>query len=91
MPKPKQSKPLIIGITGNLGSGKSTVARLFRNSGAELIDADKLAHEAISLSGPCYKKVIAIFGGAILTKSKRIDRSKLGKIVFKNKKLLSQL
>ncbi|MGA2774558.1 MAG: dephospho-CoA kinase [Candidatus Omnitrophota bacterium] len=91
MPRQKQGKPLIIGITGNLGCGKSTVARLFRKSGAELIDADKLAHDAISLNGPCYKKVVKVFGNAILTKGKRIDRRKLGKKVFEDKRLLLQL
>lgn len=84
-------RPVIIGITGSIGTGKSTVARIFAGLGATIIDADKIAHNVIMPNGPVYKKVISLFGKSILTKDKRINRKKLGRIVFKDKKKLRLL
>ncbi len=72
---------LTVGLTGGFGTGKSTVARLFGQKGAKVIDADKLAHALISSRGPCFNKVVKVFGRDILTKGK-IDRRKLAKVVF---------
>ena len=82
---------MIIGVTGNMGCGKTTVALVFKKLGAEVIDADKLAHEALSFKGPSYKKIINVFGEEILDKSKNIDRRKLSGIVFEDRKLLLKL
>ena len=93
-PKPYaqgEGKKIILGITGGFGSGKSTVAGFFKTFGAEVIDADKLSHECIAPGGKCYNKAIKTFGAKILKGVKKIDRVKLGRIVFDDKKLLNKL
>lgn len=91
----KKQKPdsnrIIIGLTGSFGSGKTTVARIFATLGAKVIDADKIAHGLISFRSAVYKKIVAAFGKDILDKNKRIDRIKLGRIVFCDRKLLFKL
>lgn len=82
---------IVLGITGSFGSGKSTVAALFRSLGAKVIDADKLAHALISPGKPAYKKIIRVFGKGVLKKNKAINRNLLAEIVFGNKELLSEL
>jgi len=75
---------MIIGITGSFGSGKTTVAKMFASLGAYVIDADKVYHSLIRQRGRCYKKIVAHFGKDILAERGRIDKAKLGKIVFKD-------
>ncbi|MDD5115446.1 MAG: dephospho-CoA kinase [Candidatus Omnitrophica bacterium] len=82
---------LILGITGTIGSGKSTVARMFETGDSLLIDADKLAHESFRTGSPVYKKIVAFFGEGILGRAKRIDRAKLARIVFVNRTALERL
>jgi dephospho-CoA kinase len=84
-------KKIILGVTGSFGSGKSTVAGIFKSFGAKIIDADKLAHKSIGPGNPAYKKIIKAFGKDILRKNKIIERRKLAAIVFNNKKLLKKL
>ena len=84
-------KPFVIGVTGGFGTGKSTVAAMFKKKGAQLLDADKIAHDAILPGRAVHKKIISIFGAGILGRGEKIDRSKLGKAVFGNKKKLSLL
>jgi dephospho-CoA kinase len=72
---------LIVGLTGGIGSGKSTVANMFAQLGALTIDADQLARQAIEHGSSGYKEVLATFGTDILEDGE-IDRSKLGAIVF---------
>ena len=92
MPKPKQGKKkIILGITGSFGSGKTTVAKLLKPKGAEIIDADKLAHQAIVRGSPAYRKIIRIFGKGILKKNKQVNRVKLAGLVFDHKNLLQEL
>lgn len=85
------SKKLIVGITGGLGTGKSTVTGIFRKLGAAVISADRIAHDLILPEGPAYKKVVSLFGVKILKKDKRIDRKKLAQIVFNDKRKLMLL
>lgn len=73
-----------IGLTGGIASGKSTVARIFRSLGAELIDADLIAHKVIEKNKPAYRKIVKTFGQVCLRKNGEINRNVLGKIVFKN-------
>ena len=87
----RNKKSVILGITGTFGSGKSTVANIFKSSGAELIDADKIAHRVIRPGSGIYKKIIKAFSRSILKKNKSIDRRKIAKVVFKDKKLLQKL
>lgn len=82
---------LIIGLTGGIVSGKSTVASMFNDLGAKIIDADKLGHSVILPNKPAWKKIIKIFGKDILQNDLTIDREKLGKIVFANQAFLKKL
>lgn len=82
---------LIIGLTGGIVSGKSTVARMFKDLGAKIVDADKLGHKVILPQGAAWKRIIKIFGKDILQKDQTINRKKLGKIVFANQNLLKKL
>jgi len=84
-------KPFIIGVTGGFGTGKSTVAKIFEKLGAVRISADELAHKAIMPEGAAYKKVIALFGAEIVKKDKRIDRRRLARMAFADKKKLKLL
>ena len=82
---------MIIGITGSLGSGKTTVAKMFGRLGAYVIDADKVYHSLIKPRGKCYKTIVRHFGKDILGKSGRVDRKKLSRVVFKDKSRLKLL
>ena len=73
---------LIVGLTGGIGAGKSTVANMFAQLGALTIDADQLARDAIEQGTTGFDEVVAEFSSSILTDGD-IDRQKLGKIVFK--------
>lgn len=84
-------RKIILGITGSFGSGKSTVARIFKSFGAQVIDADKIAHGCILFGTKTYKRIIRLFGKDILQKKGIINRRKLAEIVFNNKNLLKKL
>ena len=81
---------LIIGLTGNLGCGKSTVAAMFAKRGAKIIDADAITRDLLAPGKKCVKKVAKIFPGVILNAS-TINRSELAKIVFNNPRELQKL
>lgn len=74
----------VIGLTGGIGSGKSTVARFLAELGAVVIDADKTGHELLRSDTPVRREVIAAFGEQILDANGEIDRHQLGDIVFDN-------
>jgi dephospho-CoA kinase len=82
---------LNVGLTGGIACGKSTVAKMFVKNGAHLIDFDGLAHEVQEPGKPAWKEVVNHFGEGILQPDKKIDRVKLGNIVFTDKKKLSEL
>lgn len=90
MQRQKQVK-IIIGLTGSFGSGKSTVAKIFKSKGAKVIDADRIAHDCMRKGSPVYSKVVSFFGEGILNKIKEINRPRLGDIVFKNNAHLKKL
>ena len=81
----------VIGLTGSIGSGKSTVSQFLAELGAVVIDADKVGHEAFTPNSEAWREIIATFGSQILTPSDEIDRKKLGEIVFNNAKAMAQL
>ena len=80
----------VFGLTGSLGSGKSTAASMFARCGARIVDSDRIAHGLIAASGNCYRPVVRAFGREILTNG-RIDRKKLGRSVFNDRKALLRL
>ncbi|MDO9555266.1 MAG: dephospho-CoA kinase [Atribacterota bacterium] len=82
---------LIVGLTGGIVGGKSTVALMFKDLGAKIIDADKLGHSVILPHKPAWKKIVKLFRKDILQNDLTIDREKLGKIVFANQTLLKKL
>lgn len=75
---------IIVGLTGGIASGKSTVAEMFKNKGAVVLDADSAAKEVVSVEEPAWKEIVDYFGGDILLRDRNIDRKKLGDIVFNN-------
>ena len=82
---------LTIGLTGGIGSGKSTVAQILGEFGAPILDADKVAHTTYAPGAPAYDAVIAAFGAQVIAPDRTIDRKKLGSIVFGNPDRLNQL
>ncbi len=82
---------LTIGLTGGIGSGKSTVAQMLGELGAPIIDADKVAHTTYAPDGAAYAGVIAAFGTDVVAPDRTIDRKKLGAIVFGNPDRLNKL
>lgn len=80
----------IIGLTGGIGSGKSTVSRFLAELGAVIVDADKVGHEALQDAG-IRRGIIAAFGEQVLTPGGEVDRNRLGKIVFADMAALSRL
>lgn len=73
---------LIVGLTGGIASGKSLVARVFKDLGATVIDADRIVHELLEPGQEAWKEVIRHFGQDVQRADKTIDRRKLGAIVF---------
>ena len=82
---------LTVGLTGGIGSGKSTVAKILAELGAPSFDADKVGHEIYRPDGPAYHEVIAAFGSAVVAPDGTIDRKKLGPIVFADPAQLRRL
>jgi dephospho-CoA kinase len=81
----------VIGLTGNIATGKSTVGRMLADLGALYIDADEIAHEVIARGGAAFADVVAVFGAGILDANGEIDRRRLGDIVFADAARLRQL
>lgn len=86
-----QNNSKIIGLTGGIASGKSTVSNILKSKGYKIIDADIIAREVVEIGKPAYKEIVEYFGKTILNKDYTIDRKKLGSIVFTDNKLLKKL
>ncbi len=82
---------LTIGLTGGIGSGKSTVAKFLAELGAPVLDADQVGHAIYQPGGPAYQEMIDAFGREILAPDGAIDRKKLGPIVFGDPAALKRL
>jgi dephospho-CoA kinase len=74
----------LIGLTGGVGSGKSTVAAMFRELGAAIVDADEASHAVYERGTPGFREVVETFGNEYVREDGQIDRAKLGDLVFKN-------
>lgn len=81
----------IIGLTGNIATGKSVVRRMLEHLGAYTIDADMLAHRVIAKGAPGYEPVLDTFGVWLLDKDEQVNRAKLGRLVFADEQALAQL
>ena len=81
----------VIGLTGGIGTGKSTVAQFLEEQGATVISADLLGHEVYTPGRPSYHELIEAFGDEIVAPDGAIDRKKLGSIVFADPKELAKL
>lgn len=84
-------RPTVIGLTGNIGCGKSTVARMLQELGTEVVDADRIAHQVMAPPGPVYDSIVREFGPGILAADGTIDRKKLAQIVFSHPPALGRL
>ncbi|KAH8379239.1 hypothetical protein KR009_003827, partial [Drosophila setifemur] len=94
--KPEQrpqlpQRPYIIGLTGGIASGKSKMAERLGNLGAHVIDCDKVAHDVYEPGQVCHGRIVKHFGASILSPDGRIDRTKLGPLVFADPKELQAL
>jgi dephospho-CoA kinase len=81
----------IIGVTGGIGSGKSTVSRILRDLGAKIVSADKIARDIVHKGEKALLEIVEHFGDEILTSNGELDRKKLGTIVFGNNEKLEVL
>ncbi len=82
---------LVIGLTGNIATGKSTILNYLSKKGAAIIDADKLAHRVMEPGGAAYEAVVRSFGREILNEDGAINRKRLGEIVFSDTSALGRL
>ena len=82
---------LLVGLTGNIGSGKSTVAQLFSERGATIIDADVLSRRAVEVGTPAFRAIVERWGTSILAADGAIDRGALRRTVFSDTAQLEQL
>jgi len=85
------NKMLRLGLTGGIASGKSAVATMLRELGFSVLDADSLAHKLIEPGQPAYEEVLREFGIAIADGQGRVDRAKLGALVFADRARLDRL
>jgi dephospho-CoA kinase len=83
--------PFCVGLTGGIGSGKSTVAELFRKRGAGVIDTDAISHELTQAGAPGHQAIVAAFGAAYLQADGALDRAKLRMRIFGDADAKAQL
>ncbi len=81
----------VIGLTGGIGSGKSTVAKLLEQQGAAILSADRVGHEVYRPGRPAWQEIVDAFGREIVAEDGTIDRQKLGAIVFASPRELKRL
>ncbi len=79
------------GLTGSIGTGKSTVSHFLRELQVPVIDADQISHQMTQPGTPQFKEIVELFGDQVLNPAGSLDRQKLGKLVFNDKNLLVKL
>ena len=82
---------ILVGLTGGVATGKSTVAMMFEQCGAAVIDADLLARQVVEPGKPAWREIVTLFGKTVLRPDRSLDRQALGNIVFHNPKKRRQL
>ncbi|MCB0208845.1 MAG: dephospho-CoA kinase, partial [Anaerolineae bacterium] len=85
------AEKIVIGLTGNIATGKSIVMRMLQELGATSIDADKLVHHLMKKGGPVYQAIVEEFGKYVLDEKDQISRPRLGKIVFSQPNAMARL
>ncbi len=85
------SKKKVVGLTGGIASGKSTVSDYLRQRDVAIIDADVVARQVVAIGEPAYQQIVEYFGQSILAADRQIDRKALGSIVFNDKAKLEVL
>jgi dephospho-CoA kinase len=82
---------ILVGLTGGVATGKSTVAKMFKQCGAAVINADLLARQVVEPGKPAWRAIVKQFGKTVLNQDRSLDRQALGSIVFHNPKKRRQL
>lgn len=82
---------IVVGLTGGIATGKSTVAQMFKRCGAIVIDADQLARDVVRPGKPAWREIVNVFGKAVLNPDASLNRQALGAIVFNNRRKLRRL
>lgn len=82
---------ILVGLTGGVATGKSTVAKMFQQCGAVVIDADRLAHAVVEPGKPAWRDIVHAFGRTVLHPDRTLNRRALGAIAFRNKTMLRRL
>jgi dephospho-CoA kinase len=82
---------IVVGLTGGIATGKSTVAQMFKRSGAIIIDADQLARDVVQPGKPAWRGIVNAFGDSVLNRNGSINRRALGAIVFRDRRKLRRL
>ena len=82
---------ILVGLTGGVATGKSTVAKMFKQCGAVVIDADLLARDVVKPGKPAWREIVTLFGKTVLNPDRSLDRQALGSIVFRNRTKRRQL
>ena len=82
---------ILVGLTGGVATGKSTVAKMFKQCGAAVINADLLARQVVEPGKPAWRAIVKLFGKIVLNQDRSLDRQALGSIVFHNPKKRRQL
>lgn len=79
-----QNNDILIGLTGGIATGKSTVSNILKELGYQVIDSDQISREVVKQGKPAYNDIVEVFGKRILLEDGSINREKLGKIIFKS-------
>ena len=82
---------VVIGVTGGVGTGKSTVAKMFKELGAAVLDADAIAHQVMEPKRLAWRQIVETFGEGVLNEDQTINRSRLASIVFQDVQRRKQL
>jgi dephospho-CoA kinase len=82
---------ILVGLTGGVATGKTTVAKMFKQCGAAVINADLLARQVVEPGKPAWRAIVKLFGKTVLNQGRSLDRQALGSIVFHNPKKRRQL
>lgn len=82
---------IVVGLTGGVATGKTTVAKMFKQCGAIVIDADQLALDVVKPGKPAWREIVTLFGKTVLNQDRSLNRQALGNIVFRNPKKRRQL